>query len=341
MDKNKQKNNFSHIDPNKLDSDTDNDSVYSSDFTDFEEKGDKITEKTKPNKENHKKSEKKLDKPDDSNDDEIILHTINNNDLDKESNQKSYDYPKITTDYIYIQHNTFPHHEDENIEFKDKNLNDLELSKIFSGFSNNLGGSLFIGISDDRKIQGRKMTDKQLDEFKLFVDNVQQNCTNPPIRGIKINILPVFTPDLIPITGTYIIRIDIPKLNKNICAMDGEKYMRFNASFRTEGQRTFVRIGEFQSIQDKYNNEIAKNKTLKENLDDATKLNSKLKKKVKSYKKAEKKINKEKTKPDESEEKIKNLQEELQKMKDKNKSLEIKLQNYDTIFAEYLLVKKP
>lgn len=245
----------------------------------------------------------------------------------------SYDYPKITTDYIYIQNNTFPHYEDEYIEFKDKNLTDLELSKIFSGFSNKLGGSLFIGISDDRKIQGRKMTDKQLDDFRLLVDNVQQNCTHPPISGIKINIFPVYTNDLSVISNTYVIRIDIPKLNKNICALDGNKYMRFNASFRTDGNKSFVRIGELKSAQDKYNNEIAKNKTLQKDLDDAKKLILDLENKIKSYKNMEKKNNADN-------QKNKLLQDELQQLHNKNKSLEIKLQNYDTIFSEYTLVKK-
>lgn len=322
-------NNSYHIDPYESSSESNDDSIYSSDFEDNDIK--------KPEKDDKdKKSEKEQDKEYESDDEKIVFQQVNH----KESDMKSYDYPKIITDFMYIQNNTFPHHEDENIEFKDKNLSELELSKIFSGFSNNLGGSLFIGISDDRKIRGRQMTDKQLDEFKLFVDNVQQNYTNPSISGIKINILPVYTSDLVPITKTYIIRIDIPKLNKNICAMDGEKYMRFNASFRTDGQRTFVRIGEFKSIQDKYNNEVVKNNTLKKDLDDLTKLNSQLEQKVKSYKKKEKKFNAERSKFVEFEEKIKNLQEELQKIKDKNKSLEIKLQNYDTIFGEYVLVKK-
>ena len=160
------------------------------------------------------------------------------------------------------------------------------------------------------------MADKQLDEFKLFVDNVQQNYTFPPINGIKINVFPVYTNDLVIIDSTYIIRIDIPKLNKNICASDGEKYMRFNASFRTEGNRTFVRIGELQSIQDKYNNSKTKNKELQKNLDDITKQNLNL------------------------EQKIKKLKDEFEKVYTRNKQLEIKLQNYDTIFSDFLLVKK-
>jgi hypothetical protein len=253
---------------------------------------------------------------------------------------KMYNYPVIITDYMYIQNNTFPHREDEYIEFKDKKLTDLELSKIFSGFSNSLGGTLFIGIADDRKINGRKMTDKQIDEFKLFVDNVQQNCTNPPMVGIKINIVPVYTQDLTPIPETYIVKIDIPKLNMNICALDGEKYVRFNASFRCEGNKTFVRIGEYQSIQDKYNKELEKNKDLKKNLDESNKKNDELGKKICGYKKIDRKYSDEKNKNTKLEEKIKSLQEELQKMTEKNKSLENKIQNYDIIFGEYTLVKK-
>jgi Schlafen, AlbA_2 len=184
----------------------------------------------------------------------ITNHNINNQ------------YPIIANEYMYIKGNIFPHSENDVIELKDKSLTDLELSKIFSGFMNNNGGFLFIGIADNRTINGRKFSTKELDEFKLSIDNAQQNCIFPSVKGIKINTFPVYTSKLAPLHNTYIIRIDIPKSNleQKICAKDGEVYVRYAASFRIEGIKTFVHVNELQSSQAKFKNEADKNKALQE-----------------------------------------------------------------------------
>jgi hypothetical protein len=270
-----------------------------------------------------------------SENEDIYIFSINESkNENKETNkQKGANYPEIKTDYIFIQDNTFPHRESEQIEFKDKKLTDAELSKIFSGFSNTSGGVLYIGIGDDRKINGRKLNDKQLDEFKLFVDNVQQNYVFPPITEVKINVFPVFTQNLTHVLETFVIKIDIPKLNEDVVSMDGIKYTRYNASFRAEGVKTFVRIGDYNSIQDKYKNEIAKNKILKKDLDDANK-------KYNTQEK-QKKILEEKIKENnQNKNKIKTFEEKIRELEEENDNLRTKIKNYDFIFGEYDLTKK-
>ena len=167
------------------------------------------------------------------------------------------------------------------------------------------------------------MNTKQIDEFKLFVDDAQQNYTNPPITGVKINIIPVHTSELNIIQDTHIIRIDIPKINKNIVAMDGKKYIRYNASFRTDGNQTFVRICEYESLN-------SKNKSLQKDLDEA-------KKKIKILEKDDKnKIDI----PKMNFEKSLILEKELNELKKKYSILETKVNNYEKVFGEYCLIKK-
>jgi hypothetical protein len=252
------------------------------------------------------------------------------NETIKNKDDMLFSYPSIVTDYRYIQDNVFLHRENEFIEFKENTIMPLELSKAFSGFSNHLGGSLYVGITDDGKIKGKKMNTKQIDEFKLFVDDVQQNFTYPPITGVKINLISIYTSEQIIIPETYIIRIDIPKLNKNIIAKDGKKYVRYNASFRTEDVQTFVRIGEYESVQSKC-------VSLQKDLDAAKKRISGFEKNNKDRDNKEKK---DKKKFDELNTKNKKLEEEIKKWQENYELLEIKLKNYDTVFSQYLLVKK-
>ncbi len=129
--------------------------------------------------------------------------------------------------------------------------------------------------------------------------------------------------------------------------MDGEKYVRFNASFRVEGMKTFVRIGELKSIQDKYNNEIKKNKDLQVNIDKKTKECDKLEKekeslekKIESNKKIKKDLEDQKNTNAKFVEKIKELEDMVFSLQQKNNMNEIKIHNFEMIFGEFLLVKQ-
>jgi hypothetical protein len=174
-------------------------------------------------------------------------------------------FPKFDNTYVYIENNYFPHVENEIIELKNKPLTQMEMSIIFSGFMNHLGGFLFMGIADNGKICGINMTDKEIDQFKLFVDGVQQTGVHPPVSGIKVNIFDVYTYDLQK-TGKCVFRLDIPKMEYKEYAKDGNSYTRYNASFRTDGITQFIHIDKLRKLQIEYNNLKKENMILKQQL---------------------------------------------------------------------------
>jgi predicted HTH transcriptional regulator len=190
------------------------------------------------------------------------LHTPSSTPLNIE---KPDNFPKFDNTYIYIENNYFPHVEDETIELKNKPLTQMEMSIIFSGFMNHLGGFLFMGIADNGKICGINMTDKEIDQFKLFVDGVQQTCIHPQISGVKVNVFDVYTYDLQK-TGKYVFRLDIPKMEQKKYAKDGNSYTRYNASFRTDGITQFIHIDKLRNLQIQYNNLKKENMILKQQL---------------------------------------------------------------------------
>lgn len=174
-------------------------------------------------------------------------------------------YPHVPNEYIFIHNNIFPHCEDEIIELKNKNLSDFELSKIFSGFMNHKGGCLYIGISDEKRIIGIKYNNKKIDELKLKMDNVVQKCIYPSTNKIKFNIFPVFTSELDK-TQYIIVRVDIQKCEKRICASDGNFYERHLASFRNIGISGFVNKSEYAGLETRYKNVSEENVKLKKEI---------------------------------------------------------------------------
>jgi len=110
--------------------------------------------------------------------------------------------------------NDIPLYESKNIEFKQeipKNVRDI--AKILTSFANTDGGSLYIGVDDDRFIIGIDDVDK----IQLRINGIARNVCEPSLHP-KYNI--------INFDGKKVLKVDIEKSDKVHRVNDGKFYVR-------------------------------------------------------------------------------------------------------------------
>ena len=108
--------------------------------------------------------------------------------------------------------------EGETLEFKEILPNKETLAKIFTGFANNIGGTLLVGISDHGDVIGSSLDDS----INRFIVDVASNNCEPPIR-VKILELHDGEKD--------IITIHIPK-DKHLHSVGGRCFLRVGSTIR-------------------------------------------------------------------------------------------------------------
>ena len=139
--------------------------------------------------------------------------------------------PPVPSRYTYGT--TVPLYESNQIEFKENSISFEKLKKTVCAFLNSIGGYIFIGISDDRRIVG--ISDRLADRYSLFVDLLISGRSIVRLGGGDLTIKEVST-QIIEVTGgpepLVLLLISVKPLSTESDYMwaTGERYFRLNAS---------------------------------------------------------------------------------------------------------------
>jgi predicted HTH transcriptional regulator len=137
------------------------------------------------------------------------------------------DEPILNIKYHYFKGNYFPLKENNMREFKNYCPCSICLEKYVCAFSNTNGGIIYLGISDNRKINGITVINKiKIDK----IINELSQLTIPNINNITHKYHNIYDNNYNLIKNLYIITIHIPKSNIEILASDKLKYIKYNAS---------------------------------------------------------------------------------------------------------------
>lgn len=115
--------------------------------------------------------------------------------------------------------------EDHFCDFKSKKIKPAKVQETFVAFANSDGGEIYIGIEDDRVINGFGSNEEANDIITTLLEE-----TNPAVENVNI--------DFLQINKDIILHFSIPKSPKVHYTSSGECFLRVNASSKKiKGER--------------------------------------------------------------------------------------------------------
>lgn len=132
--------------------------------------------------------------------------------IEKLDSYSQFERKQLSTEIDTVRKG-IPLYESELVEFKQEAPKKNKLARIMTSFANTNGGSIYVGVTDEREIIG--IVD--IDQTQLTITNIARDSCLPPLS-------PFFT--IIEVEGKNVIQVSIVKSDKVHKVIDGRYYCR-------------------------------------------------------------------------------------------------------------------